>query len=46
MQVDSHGETVLTLIDLYGLDPEEAVTSIVHTARLITEATLRAKASG
>ena len=33
-------EAVLTLIDLYGLDPEQAVASIVHTARLITEATL------
>jgi len=33
-------EAVLTLTDLYGLDPEEAVVSIVHTARLITEATL------
>ena len=33
-------EAVLTLIDLYGLDSEAAVASIVHTARLITEATL------
>jgi AcrR family transcriptional regulator len=33
-------EAVLTITDLYGLDPEAAVTSIVHTARLITEATL------
>ena len=33
-------EAVLTLTDLYGLDPEETVASIVHTARLITEATL------
>jgi AcrR family transcriptional regulator len=33
-------EAVLTLTDLYGLDPEAAVASIVHTARLITEATL------
>jgi AcrR family transcriptional regulator len=33
-------EAVLTLTDLYGLDPEAAVTSIVHTARLITEATV------
>lgn len=32
-------EAVLTLIDLYGLDPEQAVASIVHTARLVTEAT-------
>src|ERR1700761_4647760 len=29
-------EAVLTLIDLYGLDCEAAVASIVHTARLIT----------
>jgi AcrR family transcriptional regulator len=36
-------EAVLTLIDLYGLDPEQAVASIVHTARLVTEATLRVK---
>ena len=33
-------EAVLTLIDLYGLNPEAAVASIVHTARVITEATL------
>jgi AcrR family transcriptional regulator len=33
-------EAVLTLTDLYGLDPEAAVTSIVDTARLLTEATL------
>jgi AcrR family transcriptional regulator len=33
-------EAILTLTDLYGLDPEAAVASIVHTARLITEATL------
>lgn len=33
-------EAVLTLTDLYNLDPEATVTSIVHTARLITEATL------
>jgi AcrR family transcriptional regulator len=33
-------EAVLTLTDLYGLDSEETVASIVHTARLITEATL------
>lgn len=33
-------EAVLTLIDLYGLDSEAAVASIVHTARLITESTL------
>ncbi len=33
-------EAVLTLIDLYGLDSEAAVASIVHTARLITHATL------
>src|SRR6201996_7095823 len=35
-------EAVLTLTDLYGLDSEAAVASIVHTARLITEATLTA----
>lgn len=34
-------EAVLTLVDLYSLDPEQAVASIVHTARLVTEATLR-----
>lgn len=33
-------EAVLTLTDLYGLESEEAVASIVHTARLVTEATL------
>jgi len=33
-------EAVLTLTDLYDLDSEAAVASIVHTARLITEATL------
>jgi AcrR family transcriptional regulator len=33
-------EAVLTLTDLYGLDSEAAVASIVHTARLITESTL------
>jgi AcrR family transcriptional regulator len=33
-------EAVLTLTDLYGLDPDAAAASIVHTARLITEATL------
>jgi len=33
-------EAVLTLTDLYGLDDEAAVASIVHTARLITRATL------
>lgn len=33
-------EAVLTLTDLYALDPETAVQSIVHTARLITRATL------
>jgi AcrR family transcriptional regulator len=33
-------EAVLTLIDLYRLDPDVAIASIVHTARLITEATL------
>ena len=39
-------EAVLTLTDLYRLDSEAVVASIVHTARLITEATLsRAKAA-
>jgi AcrR family transcriptional regulator len=39
-------EAVLTLTDLYGLDSDAAVASIVHTARLITEATVtRARAS-
>jgi AcrR family transcriptional regulator len=33
-------EAVLTLTDLYGLDSDAAIASIVHTARLITEATL------
>ena len=33
-------EAVLTLTDLYGLDSDAAVESIVHTARLITKATL------
>lgn len=33
-------EAVITLIDLYGLDAEAAVASIVHTASLLTEATL------
>jgi hypothetical protein len=31
----------VTRTDLYDLDPEAAVASIVHTARPITEATLR-----
>jgi len=33
-------EAILTLTDLYGLDPDTAIASIVHTARLIAEATL------
>jgi hypothetical protein len=33
-------EAVLTLTDLYGLDSEAVVASVVHTARLITRATL------
>jgi AcrR family transcriptional regulator len=33
-------EAVLNLVDLYGLDSEAAVASIMHTARLITRATL------
>jgi AcrR family transcriptional regulator len=39
-------EAVLTLTDLYGLDPGAAVASVVHTARLITEATLRRVGAG
>lgn len=39
-------EAVLTLTDLYGLDPGPAIASIVHTARLVTEATLAASRSG
>ena len=39
-------EAVLSLIDLYGLDADAAVASIVHTARLITDATLRASPQG
>ena len=38
-------EAVLTLTDLYGLDPGAAIASIVHTARLVTEATLAASRS-
>jgi hypothetical protein len=39
-------EAVLTLTDVYGLDSDAAVASIVHTARLIAEATVtRARAS-
>jgi AcrR family transcriptional regulator len=33
-------EAVLTLLDIYGLGSDAAVASIVHTARLITAATL------
>lgn len=39
-------EAVLTLTDLYGLDPGAAIASIVHTARLVTEATLATSRSG
>jgi AcrR family transcriptional regulator len=39
-------EAVFTLIDLYGLDPDAAVASVVHTARLIAEATLGTSAEG
>jgi AcrR family transcriptional regulator len=39
-------EAVLTLTDLYGLDPDAAVASIVHTARLITEATVTRAGAG
>jgi hypothetical protein len=34
-------EVVLTLIDLYGLDSNAAVTSTVYTALLVAEGTLR-----
>lgn len=34
-------EAVLTLTDLYGLEADAAVASIVHTARVIANATLR-----
>jgi AcrR family transcriptional regulator len=39
-------EAVLTLIDLYGLDPDATVASVVHTARLITNATLSRAEAG
>ena len=38
-------EAVLTLTDLYGLDAQTAVASIVHTARLVIEATLTRSSS-
>ena len=38
-------EAVLTLLDLYGLSPDAAMASIVHTARLITEGTLSRRAT-
>ena len=31
-------EALFSLLDLYGLDPEDAVTSIVHTATTLTSA--------
>jgi AcrR family transcriptional regulator len=33
-------EAVLTLTDLYGLEPDAVVASIAHTARIIAEATI------
>ena len=33
-------EALFSLTDLYGLDPEEAITSIVHTATTLTRAAL------
>jgi hypothetical protein len=34
-------EAVFTLTDMCGLSPEEAVASVVHTARVVTEAATR-----
>ena len=34
-------EALFSLTDLHGLDPEEAITSIVHTATTLTRAALR-----
>ena len=34
-------EALFSLTDLYGLDPEEAITSIVHTATTLTRTALR-----
>jgi AcrR family transcriptional regulator len=34
-------EALFSLTDLHGLDPEEAITSIVHTATALTRAALR-----
>ena len=33
-------EALFSLLDLHGLDPEDAVTSIVHTATTLTSAAL------
>jgi AcrR family transcriptional regulator len=33
-------EALFSLTDLYGLDPEEAIASVVHTATALTRATL------
>jgi AcrR family transcriptional regulator len=34
-------EALFTLIDLAGLDPQDAIASVVHTARSITQAAIR-----
>jgi len=39
-------EALFSLLDLYGLDPEDAVTSIVHTATTLTSAALRLRVPG
>ncbi len=39
-------EALFSLLDLYGLDPEDAVTSIVHTATTLTSSALRLRVSG
>jgi AcrR family transcriptional regulator len=35
-------EALFTLIDLAGLDPQDAIASVVHTARTITQAAMQA----
>ena len=37
-------EALFTLTDLAGLAPQDAIASVVHTARTITQAALRAPA--
>lgn len=39
-------EALFTLTDLYGLSPDDAIASAVHTATTLTEAALRAVARG